>query len=290
MSLDTIFSAGNQAKAYVEVAEWYGRHTAEMDAKDILVPFFGFGRMGSAMCQADTTVTGCDYLHQSSVIVEGVFEAKSPESHVDKPRFHKGRVVAGKFIKNIDIHSAGFIDWVVAYGSPLDIACIGMAIPGQTMHGWMSSWTGSFDKLYDKFEMLREHCTGYMPMPGKWTFHEADLFTLIEKGKLGEHYDVIAVDPPRLSGGRDLYSRGWIKFNEALGGAVRIRPWTDTNYFQLLHKLLTVDSDYILFTWTDGQPNTSDIRELVLSYGELEDEVRWELYRKVIHGWRIRRR
>jgi hypothetical protein len=289
LTIKTIFSAGAQAKAYVEVAEWYAKHTEDIRAKDILVPFFGFGRMGSGMCRDDTTVTGCDYLHLSACIVRGIFSHNGWVTRVDKPRFHKGKVVAGEFLKDIDIHSAGFIDWITENGSYLDQACIGMAIPGQTMRGWMSTWTGSFDKFYDKFEQLREDCKAYIPMPGNWVFHEADFFGLIDRHKLDKHYDVLAIDPPRLVGSRDMYSRGWRKFNEALGGAVRIPPWTDKNYFVLLHKLMKVNSDYVLFTWTKGAPETERVKALLLTYGVLEDETHWQLYNKDIYGWRIRR-
>lgn len=288
MTAKTIFSAGAQAKAYVEVAEWYAKHTEDIGAKEILVPFFGFGRMGSGMCRDDTTITGCDYLHLSATIVQGIFAAEKWETNVDKPRFHKGNAVAGSFVKDIDIHSAGFIDWVVANGTPLDVACVGMAMPGQTMRGWLSSWTGNFDKFYSKFEQLRADCQEYIRMPGKWKFHEANLFNLIDYDVLDSRYHVLAIDPPRLIGTRDLYSRGWRKFNETLGGNVRIGPWTDRNYFALLHKLMKVKSDYILFTWTRGAPDTERVKALLLTYGTLEDDTHWELYSKDIYGWRIR--
>jgi hypothetical protein len=289
MSRDTIFAGGGAARAYVEVAQWYAQHAEELNAKEMLVPFFGFGRLGSALCRPGTNITGSDYVCLSRYIAEGIFAAEKAETAVDKPRFHKGKAVAGGLARFIDIHSAGFIDWVVENGTLYDKACVGMSIPGQTMHGWLTKWTGNFDSFYTKFEKVREECKTSLSLPGTWNIHEADFFDLVGRRVLKEHYDVVAIDPPRLCGGADLYSTGWRKFNQTMGGTVRIKPWTTKNYWQLLDKILSIDCDVLLVTWTEGNPPTDEIKEFALRYGTLEDETHWELYQKSIYGWRIGR-
>lgn len=299
MSRSTIFTAGSLAKAYLEIADWYGTHTEDIKAKKICVAFSGFGRLASAMCQDDAEMYVCDYQHLHTAIIKGVFGAKELVSNVDRPRFHKGLAVAGKCIPNIDLHSAGFVDWVAKYGTDLDVAAIGMSIPSQTMRGWLSTWTGSFDKLWEKFNRVREEFRPFINMPGNWCWIEDDIFRAIDLGAFQDDtfpscFDVLAIDPPRLGAGpngKDSYSRGaWPKLNAVLGGAVKIKPWTTRNYFSNLYKLLdTVSSEYILFTWQEGSPPTESIKNVICAYGTLEDETKWESYNKTIYGWRIKR-
>jgi hypothetical protein len=292
VSKDTIFTAGSLAKAYVEIAEWYGTHTADIDAKKICVPFSGFGRMASAMCADRTVMTVCDYQRLHSAIVRGIFTVPMWRTNVDKPRFHKGLAVAGKCIKGMDTYSAGFVDWVAANGTPLDVASIAMSLPGQTYRGYLGNWIGGFDKLWEKFLKTREEFRDFLDMPGDWILHEADLFSLIKEGKL-DHYDVIAIDPPRLGSGpkgKDAYSLGpWQRLNETLGGTVKIKPWTVGNYFHLLHQTLSIPSNYILFSWTDSNPPLDDVKKAVLSYGVLEEEIRWDAFQKTFYSWRVKR-
>jgi hypothetical protein len=290
MPLDRIFSAGSLAKAYVEIAEWYGKHTLDVDAREILVPFSGFGRMASAMCTDNANTVVCDYQHLHTAIILGIFAAPNYVTYVDKPRFHMGQAVNGNLrIRDIDQRSAGFIDWVVKNGSLLDKACLGMSIPGQTMRGWLTQWTGSFDKFWTKFEKTREECKPYISMPGKWHCVENDFFrmdSILEDA----HFDVVAIDPPRLTSGKDGYTTGsWARLNQVLGGHAVVKPWTRRNYFSLLHLVMNVDCNYVLFSWTKGDPATEDVKKLVLSYGTLEDEQRWDAYQKEIYSWRIKK-
>jgi hypothetical protein len=285
--VDRIFTAGSLATSYDEIATWYGKHAADLNAKRVYMPFCGFGKIVSAICRDNVTIDMCDFQRISAALVEGVFAAPEWKTNVDKPRFHKGKACAGGLMRasaGPDQYCAGFIDWIVKYGTPLDVACIGMAIPGQTYRGWLTKWTGDFDHLYDKFVKYREVFKPFINMPGTWNFTEADFFKLQPK----EHYDLLVVDPPSLHPTQDLYSNGWKKINAVLGGEVRIKPWTDRNYFTLLRQVAAVKSDYLLLTWSKGNPPTEQIKNFVLSQGTLEDEVLWES-RKDIYGWRIRR-
>ena len=248
------------------------------------------------MCQDNTSMYVCDYQRLHTAIIRGVFGAREWESNVDKPRFHKGLAVAGKCVRNMDTHSAGFVDWVAKYGTQLDVAAVAMAIPGQTMRGWLSTWTGSFGGLYEKFLKVREDFRPFIHMPGSWCWIEDDFFVNMQRDEsvLNQHFDVLAIDPPRLGSGpkgKDAYSLGaWPRLNATLGGDVKIKPWTTSNFFSLLHQLLSgIQSEYILFTWTEGNPSTDEVRSAVWSYGMVQDEQEWESYSKVIYGWRIRR-
>lgn len=299
MPLDRIFTGGSLATMYFEVAAWQARHTISMQARSasqpftVLVPFTGFSRMASGMCGHGVHIDTCDFQRLSAVIVDGILKAKEVKTNVDKPRFHKGRAVAGHLIRGQyqpDIKSAGFIDWVVMAGTDFDIACLGMSIPGQTMRGWMNKWTGNFDSFYRKFERTREACAEFVNMPGTWTHFEDDFFNL--DTSLRARYNVLAVDPPRLGGptSKDGYTTGsWMRLNDVLHGTVRPKPWAWKNYFSQIRRILDIDSDYIIFTWQEGFPETEQIKKLVTSYGELEDEAHWESYNKSIYGWRVKR-
>lgn len=306
MSRQTIFTAGSLAKAYVEVSDWYGEHTEAVNAKKICVPFSGFGRLASAMCQTDTSMYCCDFQHLHTAIIKGVFGAREWKSNVDKPRFSKGLAVEGKLIRNIDVYSAGFIDWVAKNGTDLDVAAIGMSIPGQTMRGWLSTWTGNFDKLWEKFNRVREEFRPFINMPGSWCWIEDDIFKAANRfGEddglmtIPKRFDVIAVDPPRLGtgpNGKDAYSLGaWPKLNAVLLQGydyppVKIKPWTTHNYHGMIHSLFErIDSDYILFSWTEGNPPTEMVRTFVCAHGKIIDETIWESHNKTIYGWWIRR-
>ena len=311
MPLDRIFTAGSLAKMYVEVAEWLGKQTFDMRKTtelesytkkpqpfSILVPFTGFSRMASAMAGHDVTVETCDYQRLSACIVNGIFKADTIKTNVDKPRFHKGKVFTGELFRGIsnqpDEYSAGFIDWVFENGTDVDKACLAMSIPGQTMRGWMGKWTGDFDGLYAKFESTRRAAADFVGMPGAWFHYEADFFKLLNTvpKTVKSHYDVLVVDPPRLSGptGRDSYSTGaWERLNRVMGGHAKIIPWNQRNYLPYLRQVLDISSDYTLFTWQEGFPRTEDIKKVVCSYGELQDEQVWEGYNKVIYGWCIKR-
>lgn len=298
MPIDRIFTGGSLAKMYIEVAEWQGRHTLDIRGRStsqpftVLVPFTGFSRMASAMCDNGVAIDTCDYQRLSAVIVDGILTAKEVKTNVDKPRFHKGRAYAGKLFQGSnqpDERSAGFIDWVVMAGTAFDIACMGMSIPSQTMRGWMGKWTGNFDSLYTKFQKTQEACAEFVNMPGSWTHFEADFFDI--EG-LRPRYNVIAVDPPRLSGptSKDAYTTGsWWRLNYVLHGEASVKPWNHRNYIHALRQVLDIDSDYIIFTWQEGFPELRTIRSLVTSYGELEDTAHWESYNKSIHGWRVKR-
>lgn len=296
MSRKTIFTAGSLAKAYLEVADWYGMHTEDIQAKKILVPFSGFGRLASAMCDTDTTMYVCDYQHLHTAIIRGVFGAKEWRSNVDKPHFSKGLAYEGKCVRNMDQYSAGFVDWIAKYGTDLDVAAIGMSIPSQTMRGWLSTWTGNFDKLWEKFNKVREEFRPFVNMPGSWCWIEDDLFKFLQTDQdvLPDHFDVIGIDPPRLGtgpNGKDSYSLGsWPKLNTVLGGTSKIKPWTTRNYFSNLYTLFdTVKSDYILFTWQESSPPTEPIKNAVSVYGVVEDQAIWESHNKRIYGWRVKR-
>jgi hypothetical protein len=289
MPKDRVFAAGSLAKAYLEIAEWYGAHAEDINAQSVLTPFCGFGRLTSAIAREGVTVDVCDFQRLTSVIVMGVFAASDMDTNVDKPRFHKGKAYGGGFIKNMDPHSAGFLDWVVKYGTNLDVAAIGMSLPSQTMRGWLSTWTGNINSLYKKFVNTRQDFKEYIDYPGNWSVFEMDFFKLIGSSMLLNHYDVLAIDPPRLNITQDAYSLGWRKFNETLGGTVRVRPWTGRNYFTRLAQIMTIPSNYILFSWTEGKPDVDQIKDFLLSYGTLEDEQVWESHQKTIHAWRIRR-
>jgi hypothetical protein len=289
MPHDHVFSAGSLAKSYLEVAEWYGKHTDDIGARYLCQPFMGFGRMASAMLRDDVTIDSDDFQHLSWAIAEGVFNAKVPVTNVDKPHYRKGRAYNGKLVQGIDERSAGFIDWIKDEGTPLDIACTGMAVPGQTMRGWMSRWTGSFDKFYAKFEQIREQCAEFIPMPGTFNFREEDFFRNTRQ-YFNVHYDALILDPPRLQTTADAYSRGaWVKLNACLGGTVAIKPWTDRNYFYLLSRIAEIKSNYLLMTWAVGYPDLKDIKGFVSGLGEVEEEIVWEAHQKTIYGWRVNR-
>jgi len=286
---DNVFTAGSLAKSYYEVAQWYGQNTDDIGARYVCQPFMGFGRMASAVLRDGITVDACDFQHLSWAIAKGVFNAEKVETNVDKPHYRQGKAYSGKLIKHMDERSAGFVDWVADEGTPLDVACVGMAIPGQTMRGWMSVWTGNFDKFYAKFEQIRDQCAKFIPMPGTLNFREIDFFR--HSLEYDRHYDAIILDPPRLQPTRDSYSYGaWVKLNTCLGGDVKIKSWTNRNYFYLLSQTLAIQSDYLLMTWSGEHPSAQDVKASALALGELEDEIVWEARQKTIYGWRINRK
>jgi len=294
MSLETIFTTGTLAKGYREIAAWYAMHSLDIEAAQICLPFFGFGRLASAMCQDYTTIDSCDFQRLSSAIWAGVFAATEYRTNITQPKFRKGPAVAGEFLKGEkyapDLRSAGFIDYVTRRGTDLDIACLGMAIPAQTLRGWLTQWTGNFESFWTKFCQLRYACAPQVDMPGTWNHFEADLFEILGQFRPAG-YDVLAIDPPRLCPTTDLYSRGWAHLNHVLGGTVTIQPWTARNYTHKLQQVFTIPSRYALFSWTegDGPPYRKDIEYWLSSHGQVEDQAKWQTYGKTIHGWRIKR-
>lgn len=295
MPYDDVFRIGSFGKAYLDVAAWYGYQAESLGAKNICMPFVGLGRIASAVCREDTTMNVCDFQRISTGLIEGIFAAKAYESNVDKPRFLKGKAYETRFAKYIDVRSAGFIDWVAAKGTPLDVVCIGMAIPGMTLRGWMTEWKQSFETFYQKFLDIRDQAGKYIPRPGKWNYWEADFFQLLQEDVMTspkEPFDLLIIDPPRLSGGGDLYSSAWSRLNRVLLGEVSIEQWNMRNYFHNLSEMMNVPSSHLLFSWTEGRhpnPTTDQIEQFLKEQGDILTREDWRIHGKDIHAWSVRR-
>lgn len=295
MPHDDIFRVGAFGKAYLQIASWYGKQALDLGAQRICMPFVGLGRIASGICREDTVMDVCDFQRISTGLIEGVFTAKKFDTNVDKPRYTKGYMyhnADANFCRDMDTQSKGFIDWVATHGTPLDLMAIGMAIPGQTLRGWMTRWTGDFVSLYDKFISIRDACEEFIPRPGEWNYWEDDLFRLLDNGEMNGHYDLLVVDPPRLSGGVDLYSTAWTRLNKALLGTNEIQSWTIKNYYSNLDRILDIDSDYLIFSWTEGKypnPTAQEIKEYLEKKGTILDETSWKVHGKDIFAWQVRR-
>jgi hypothetical protein len=292
MPIDTLFTAGTIAKHYIQIAQWVGGWAEEVGARDICLPFIGMGRMASAICNDDTVIDGCDFQRITSSVFAGVFNAEKYETNVDKPRFRKGEFYHGSFIRDmadLDPRSAGFCDWVATNGTPLDVACIGMAIPGQTLRGWMTRWTGDFETLWYKFCLFREQCKPFIPRPGVFNYTECDMFET--DWGLHKKYDLLVADPPRLTGTTDPYSYTWTRLNKCLLGESSIKPWNMTNYRHHLRRLLQIDARYLSFTWTFSESGltVTQAKEFVESYGTIVDETEWTHRKTTVYGWRVER-
>jgi hypothetical protein len=277
-----VFSVNGAGKSYVEVARWYGRNAEGMEK--VCMPLMGMGRIASAIAREDTVIDVCDFQRLSTGIAKGVLGSSEWETNVDKPRFHKGKAVEGVLLKSIDIKSAGFIDWVSKNGTMLDIASIGMAVPSQTLRGWLSSWTGSFESLWAKFVKTREGCRKFVGAPGVWNYWEVDFFNRPGEVMTGP-YDVLVLDPPRLP---ESYSSAWSRLNQVLGGEVKIERWRESTYYERLSEVLKIESDWLLFSWTEGQ-GLEDMKDFVVSQGTLEVEESWNIRGKTIRAWKVKR-
>lgn len=292
MPKDDVFTAGSIAKAYIEISGWYGEEAERIGAKSAIMPCMGMGRILSGISRPDTRCIGIDFQRVSGAVINGIFRASTYDTNVDELRYRKGSFVAGESgIRDLDMRSAGFIDWILEHGTTLDVAVIGMIIPGHTYHGWLDKWTGDINRLWDKFIRVREECKQFIPRPGKWEFHEDDFFKV--STRFTETYDVLVLDLPRLgSGGRESYSTAWSRLNKALGGNATIEPWTAKNYMSNMQLLLSVKSKYILMTWTDGRapnPSVQQMRSFLGEHAELESETHWYTYGKDIYGWLFKR-
>lgn len=269
-----VFRSGFVGATMPDATKWVESHVG--DAKTICVPFAGTGRDIVSMVGIDRCIESWDTQYYSRCIVEGIFAAKQIETVVDKLHYRKGWMYETRSIKYIDERSAGFIDWVAQEGTLFDKACLGSAIVRCSLMGRMTQWYANIEQLWARFERAREANKAYIGLPGEFIHHHESFF---DRHTLTERYDLMEVDPPKVVIGSDVYSANFNNLNKALAQTSDNEPgpdlprWSSRVVLDYFKQVMEVEAKRVIFLYVSKvKPTYEDVKKLLLTYAELEEE------------------
>jgi hypothetical protein len=247
-------------------------------AKNICIPFAGIGRSAVAMARPDTTIESWDTMHYARCIIDGVFNAKEPETNVDGIHYRKGWAYENRPWKNLDDRSAGFIDWVAQEGTLYDKACLGSSLVRCTLMARMMHWHANVEQLYSRFQKQFEHNKDWLNQPGTLVHHEDDFYDHhphLMSPDFPRKWDLLEIDPPKVVNYSDIYSLHFAGFNNCLmQEKVTLPKWSRRNSLGYFRKVLAVPAPKIIFMYVSKVlPTVDDVKKVLREAGEITEEV-----------------
>jgi hypothetical protein len=245
-------------------------------AKSICVPFAGSGKDIASMAQAaeeGVQIDSWDVQYLSHAVVNGIFAAKEPEITIEYPMFTKGRMYDTRFIKDMDARCAGFFDYVVKYGSLFEKSALISATIRSTMVGRITHWTGDIHDFWKRYQNTLKRNEQWVHLNKGHFNHTLGSFYDDEKRFTEIKYDVVQIDPPKVTTTRDVYSKGpFEKLNYCLDGP-EIMPWKRLDVIPRLRTTFNVRAKKIVFLYVTGvRPTPEELERVLPDYGEIVEK------------------
>ena len=262
-------------------------------AKSICVPFSGSGRAIATMAQTNpgATIRSFDMQLYCDAFVRGIFgAAEQGTSNVYDIRLRKGTMFEERFLKGMPDECAGYFDWIAKHGTLYDIACLGSTTIRSTMVGRMTHWSDSKDvySYHKSFCLTRERLREWVGLDAKFDHSLGSVFDYLP---LSNHYDIVQVDPPKVTSSTDVYSGGgFAAMNRALGGP-DIMVWRKEDVVARMDQIMNIDGDRFLFFYTTGvKPTPEEMKRILQRYGVIEEEVVFPHAKRDDIAWLLERR
>lgn len=278
MPKDRILRGLYFAGRVTDIAEWFADNSG--DAKTIFHPFGGVGRYASAVSNPGVTVDNWDVQLLCKAIIDGVFNKQTLETNVTTPMGLKGYQFENRYYKNIDDHSAGFMDWVGVHGTLADKFAMITASCSMTEMGRLDNWKATFEDFWSKFQINRDRLRPYLNMPGTLNVIEGDVF---DEDLETRSYDLMILDPP-IAPDTYFHNAVYTHMNKNIGGVVTIPQWTLPTFYGRVRRLLSMDVKVILAKYqTNAIPPLSEYRDILSEYGTVVLETKFS--RKKYNEW-----
>lgn len=285
-----ILQKGFFGSSAIDVSLWCARHTTNLGAKNIALPFMGVGRHASAVCQEHTFIEMWETQELGALVIDLYQSKEVPSLGLTAPKFRKGIVYEERRPANIDDRCAGFIDYILAYGDVADKIAIIMSIPSNTQMGRMEYWVTDLPRLWEVFNERLKNIIQHIDMPGRFLLHKGDMFRP-EVFPTNKQYDALLLDPPQLRGGVDWYSPKHSPhnfINRLLGGEANLPPWSPKEYKERIRRLVGINCNTILLRYGSGLwPSFEEILEIVQDTGEIVEHYTINQRRNIDHCVRI---
>lgn len=270
-----IFRSGFIGSTTDDATQWVAEHCK--DVKSICVPFAGSGKDIASMAQAakeGVEIDSWDVQYLSHAVVNGIFRKVKPEITFDVPKFAKGRMYETRFIKGIDARCAGLFDYVAKNGSLFEKTAIISAIIRSTMVGRITHWAGDIETLWKKYQSQMKRNEAWLNLNhGQFNHVMGSFYDAPATLRQEKHYDVVQIDPPKVTSSRDVYSKGpFAELNECLGGP-EIPQWKRLDVAPRLRQTFNVNADKIIFLYVTGvRPTPEELERVLPEYGNVVEK------------------
>jgi hypothetical protein len=273
-----------------EVAVWCADRSE--GARSILVPFSGSGRAITAMSQTNpgAIIRSFDMQVYCDAFMRGILAASDMETNVDRIRLSKGKMYEERYLKGMPDECAGFFDWVANHGTLYDKAILGSVTIRTTMVGRMTHWSEgrTVYSYYKSFELARERFREWIGLNIN-IVHTLGSFYDYTPVR-GEHYDLIQIDPPKVTSSTDVYSQGGFAAMDRAFGGSGIMVWRKEDVIERMQRLMEIDADRYLFFYTTGvRPTPDEMKRILKPYGTIKEEQEFIHSGRSDIGWLIER-
>lgn len=268
------FISGFLGAATEEASVWFTHKLEHHNEARICVPFTGSAKVIAMMADKipDRLVFDTwDTQMIPKTFVDGIFNSQG-EPTIDVPKYKKGVIYNEKPFANIPSQCAGFIDYVGAYGSLYDKACVAAATARSTYRGRMSEW-GATDmaQFWKKFVSFQDKFEDFRNLPAQFNHTQGNFYDTSPPKSL--QYDVLFVDPPKIITNTDVYNKTFEPLDRALAGTVPFDRWVWRDFVGKMRMVLErVQWNELLFMYTsDVRPTWAHVKLLLEEYGTTLD-------------------
>lgn len=285
-----IFKTGFMGASLDDVTVWcYERSEG---AKSICVPFAGSGKDIASMAQRNpgAEITSWDPQFLSHAVVNGIFagDGKSNLWEDDVIRARKGVMFEERPLKNMSDQVAGYFDWVAKNGTLFDKAALTSATVRSTMVGRMTHWDEACDvySFRHKIELAQKRLGEWVGLDAKFNHTLGSFFDNVPN----KSFDLVQIDPPKVVGSRDVYSKGgFAGMNKALGGP-DITEWKKDQVIDRFKQVLEIDAERFLFLYvSEVKPDILTVKRLIEQYGTIEEEKEFGHGKRYDIAWLMRK-
>lgn len=258
--------------ASVDALVDYAESILRPEDKKIMIPFAGSGKEIPAFARDDRIIVSMDQQYLSDVVVNGVFVGEL-ECYIEDFKLRKGYAYHNR-MKDMPDDVAGLIDYIAQEGSPFERAALITAIVRGTFRGMLGMWGRDITATRTLTSFLNRRKTNeeFVGLPGQIYHHHMSALDWDEDYE----YDVLYIDPPKVVGTSDIYSKGFVLLNEYLAQEPLRQPfvrWTKSNFIPNIKKVFDIPSKRIIFDYlSDTSPTLEEMLEVLEDYGTVVDQ------------------
>lgn len=266
------FTAGFVGASTNAATAWVAERSK--GARAICVPFAGSGKDIAAMALANpgSRIDSWDVQRLSRYVVDGVFAGPGePPRLVTRPILAAG-TLAQPTRGNPPWPDEALRLWhgIHRRGTEFELAALVRATVRCTFQGKLTAWkrgAGAAD-LWEQYERACRQFEPWAGLPATFSHTEGSFFERRD-GRQGP-WDVVQVDPPKVTAKTDVYSHsGFAVLNAALGGGV-VTEWREEDVLDRLDEVFELPARRIVFLYAEGlRPGLPQVEELLQAHGRV---------------------
>lgn len=266
------FTAGFVGASTNAATAWVAEQSK--GARSICVPFAGSGKDIAAMALANpgARVDSWDVQRLSRYAVDGVFATQGdPPRNVTRPYLAAGRLeppTRGAWPDD----ALRLWHGIHQRGTEFEHAALVRATVRCSFQGKLTAWKrdATASDLWAQYERACDSFEEWIGLPATFWHTEGSFYE--RRGGYQGPWDVVQVDPPKVTAKTDVYSgSGFAVLNAALGGG-EITEWRQEHVLDRLDEVFELPARRIVFLYATGlKPGLDAVHELLVSHGQVTE-------------------